>query len=584
MSKKYYIGLTSTFHDPAMAIVDDKGEVVFAEATERYLQTKRAMGCPADPIVWSQKIIEKYCDPSAEFHIATSWSKKYVKTINRLNFFGFLNQNPNSRKNKLMFKKLIKTQLPDHNLVWMTKKMLASNIQTGSTFERELRVNFDVKKIATSKFEHHLCHAASGVYASGFEDALCLIIDGMGEKGSISFYTYQNNKLELKGMHVGFESLGFFYAFLTYLCDFDPIEGEEWKVMGLAAYGKMNEKYKESLHSILEIKGTKIKFKSTPDKIDQIFKSIHNDINNGEDSFQKRADLAFTGQFLFSEYVLELINNIAPLTTSKNLVFAGGCALNSSFNGKIIPNTRFENLYVPTAPGDDGTSLGAAYLAFQQDNPTKTLPKRLLSPYLGSEISDKEIKLFIEFSGYEKIKHFPGMVHSETAKLLAEGKLIGWAQGKAEFGPRSLGNRAILADSRSEKMKEAINARVKFREEFRPFAPSILAEYGDDFFENYQESPYMERTLRFKEGVKEKVQAVVHVDGTGRLQTVKKEWNEKYHSLISSFHELTGVPVVLNTSFNVMGKPIIHSFNDALTVFFNSGLDVLVVNDYIIYK
>lgn len=584
MSKKYYVGLTSTFHDPAITILNDKGEVVFAEATERYLQTKRAMGCPADPIVWSQKIIEKYCDPSAEFHIATSWSKKYVKTINRLNFFGFLNQNPDSGANKLLFRRLIKTQLPDHNLVWMTRKMLASNIQTGSTFERNLRVNFKVNKIVNHQFEHHLCHAASGVYASGFDDALCLIVDGMGEKGSISYYTFDNNELKLQGMHVGFESLGFFYAFLTYLCDFEPIEGEEWKVMGLAAYGKVNQKYRALLDEILSVSGGKIKFKSTPEKMDQIFKTIHTDINTASDSFVRRADLAHTGQQLFSEYVLALIHSIQSVTSSKNLVFAGGCALNSSFNGKIVPNTRFEQLYVPSAPGDDGTSLGAAYLAFKKDNPGKKLPKALLSPYLGSEITDKEIKGFIEFSGYEKIKHCPGTVHQETAKLLAQGKLIGWAQGRAEFGPRSLGNRAILADPRTDQMKEAINARVKFREEFRPFAPSILAEYGEAYFENYQSSPYMERTLKFKEEAKHKVPAVVHVDGTGRLQTVRKEWNEKYHQLITAFHELTGVPVVLNTSFNVMGKPIIHSFNDALTVFFNSGLDALVVNDYIIYK
>lgn len=567
----------------AIAILDDQGSVVFAEATERHLQSKRAIGCPADPIVWSLKVIEKYCDPSAEFHIATSWSKRFVTTLNLFNFFGFLNQNPDSGASKL-FRRLMKAQLPDHNMTWMFRKMVASNIQTGSTFERNLRVNFNVNKIANHRFDHHLCHAASGVYASGFDDALCLVVDGMGEKGGVSYYTFSENGLHLKGTHVGPESLGFFYVFITHLCDFEPLHGEEWKVMGLAAYGKENQKYRSLLDELLSVSGSTIKAKSGPARVDKIFKTIHADINTAEDSFQRRADLAHTGQQLFTEYMLSLINNIQSVSTSNNLVFAGGCALNSSFNGKVVANTRFENLYVPSAPGDDGTSLGAAYLAFKKDNPGKNPPKALLSPYLGSEITDKEIEGFINFSGYEKVRRCPGAVHLEAAKLLAQGKLIGWAQGRAEFGPRSLGNRAILADPRTEQMKETINARVKFREEFRPFAPSILAEYGEAYFENYQQSPYMERTLRFREEVKSTVPAVVHVDGTGRLQTVRKEWNEKYHQLISAFHELTGVPVILNTSFNVMGKPIIHSFNDALTVFFNSGLDALVVNDYVIYK
>jgi carbamoyltransferase len=585
MSKKYYIGLTSTFHDPAIAIVDDMGEVLFAEATERYLQTKRAMGCPADPIMWSQKLIKKYCDPNAEFHVATSWSNQYVKSLNRLNFFGFLKQDPTNRLNKILFNKIIKTQLPDHNLVWMTKKMLASNIQTSATFERNLRVYFGVEKIKNYQFEHHLCHAASGVFASGFNEALCLIVDGMGEKGSVSYYTFENNTIKKQGAHIGFESLGFFYAFLTYLCDFDPIKGEEWKVMGLSSYGKINQSYYDLLDSILFVDGAKIKFKSSSEKMKTIFSYIHNDINASPlTSFEKRASLAHTGQLLFTKYVTNLIRSLEGISKTKNLVLAGGCALNSSFNGKIIGNTKFEKLYVPSAPGDDGTSLGAAYLAYKKDNPKAILSNNLLTPYLGSTINDEDILNFITYSGYQKIKHYPDHVHIETAKMLAQGKLIGWAQGRAEFGPRSLGNRAILADPRSENMKEKINASVKFREEFRPFAPSILDEFGSEYFENYQESPYMERTLLFKKEVYHRVPAVVHIDKTGRLQTVKEEWNQKYHQLLTSFYEITGVPILLNTSFNVMGKPIIHSFNDALNVFFGSGLDALVINDYIIYK
>ena len=189
-----------------------------------------------------------------------------------------------------------------------------------------------------------------------------------------------------------------------------------------------------------------------------------------------------------------------------------------------------------------------------------------------------------EFGSLKKLRHLPGTIHKEAAILLAQGKLLGWVQGQSEFGPRALGNRSILADPRSANMKDRINTLVKFREEFRPFAPAILHDFGEEYFENYQESPYMERTLKFKKEVVNKVPAVVHVDYTGRVQSVKREWNTKFYDLIEAFYRLTGIPLLLNTSFNVMGKPIIHSLEDAITVFFTTGLDVLVIEDYIIEK
>jgi carbamoyltransferase len=190
----------------------------------------------------------------------------------------------------------------------------------------------------------------------------------------------------------------------------------------------------------------------------------------------------------------------------------------------------------------------------------------------------------VAFGRLEKLKHLPDTVHQEAARLLAEGKLVGWVQGSAEFGPRALGNRSILADPRPPDMKDKINSLVKFREEFRPFAPSILDEFGEEYFENYQVSPYMERTLKFKESAKKKVPAIVHVNATGRLQSVRREWNPRYYDLIKSFFELTGVPMLLNTSFNIMGKPIIHSVEDAIGLFYTTGLDALILEDYLIEK
>jgi carbamoyltransferase len=190
----------------------------------------------------------------------------------------------------------------------------------------------------------------------------------------------------------------------------------------------------------------------------------------------------------------------------------------------------------------------------------------------------------LRFGHLQNIRHLPGTFYQEAARLLAEGKLIGWVQGRAEFGPRALGNRSILADPRPADMKDRINALVKFREEFRPFAPSILHEHGDEYFEHYQESPYMQMTFTFRPEVREKVPAVVHVDNTGRVQSVRREWNERYYQLISEFYRLTGIPLILNTSFNVMGKPIMHTVEDALGIFLTTGLDALVIDDYLIEK
>jgi carbamoyltransferase len=190
----------------------------------------------------------------------------------------------------------------------------------------------------------------------------------------------------------------------------------------------------------------------------------------------------------------------------------------------------------------------------------------------------------VKFSGFKKLEYLPRRIHEQTAQLLAQGQIIGWIQGRAEFGPRALGNRSIVADPRPRDMKDKINRRVKFREEFRPFAPSILDENGAEYFVNYQTSPYMERTLLFRPEVRKKVPAVVHVDNSGRLQSLKRSWNPRYYDLVFSFYKLTGIPLILNTSFNIMGKPIIHSVEDALGVFLTTGLDALVIDDYLIQK
>jgi carbamoyltransferase len=279
-----------------------------------------------------------------------------------------------------------------------------------------------------------------------------------------------------------------------------------------------------------------------------------------------------------------LLKNLAAMGLSENLVLSGGCGLNSSYNGMILERTPFKQLHVFAAPADDGNAIGAALLAYRRDHPEWVPTPAVHSPYLGSSLSREVLKNMVRFDGGKHVTEHQGTIHKVAAKALAEGKIIGWAQGRAEFGPRALGNRSILADPRQPDIKDRINGRVKFREEFRPFAPAILHEYGPEYFEHYQDAPYMERTLRFRPEVIDRVPGVVHVNRTGRLQTVRREWNEQYYDLVKEFHALTGVPVVLNTSFNVMGKPIIHSVEDALAVLHTTGLDAVALEDYWVEK
>ena len=580
----YYIGLASTCHDPAIAIVDSNGQVVFAEALERYLQNKRAWDVQPDNFYQIVQLIESYCDPKAKFVVASTWSytnwQIYLYLL--LNYF-ILRQGNTKSLLRPSLEKASSFDLSVKTFDRLTLLHLLGLLKVGRNFAYQMRFVFNNDQIIFKRYQHHLTHAANACYASPFTDAACIVVDGEGEKGAVSIYSYKNGTIKTVQESKNFASLGTFYGTVTALCGFDWSKGEEWKVMGLAPYGKVDPELYEQMRSLLEVKGCCLK-QPSPSKLASLLCSIQSRALSASASYWDAVDIACTGQQVFADVMEELLNNLYKLGISDNLVLSGGCALNSSLNGMILEKTPFKALYVPSAPSDDGNAIGAALLAYYEDYPYKSSKTDWQSPYLGSTISEKSLDNMLRFSRIEHLRHLPGTVYLEAARLLSEGKLVGWVQGRAEFGPRALGNRSILADPRSSNMKSIINERVKFREDYRPFAPSILHECGDKYFENYQESPYMERTLRWHPEVREQVPAVVHTNGTGRLQTVKREWNEKFYNLICAFYEITGVPILLNTSLNVMGKPIIHSLEDALSIFYTVGLDALVIEDYLIEK
>lgn len=576
--KRNYIGLACTGHDNAIAIVNSEGKVVFAEATERHHQNKRAINTPPDDMIRIEEIIQEYCDDDAELVIAKTWSEHHLTIFKEETRLAQLRHAKYSQNEETQF-------LSENANIYDYVMSFVSNNVENSGKHLKFRCDTSIPHNTIFKhYDHHLTHAATGCYTSPFSEAVCVVVDGFGEGSSTAIYQYKDNQLErihINKMQGNIEkSLGVFYGTLCGLCGFDIWRGEEWKVMGLAPYGKFNQDIYDLMQQRFQVKNFDF---ICPDSGNEALTDLLSHARKPTQDALFIADLAHTGQQFFCDKLTELLENVHDLSLSKNLVLSGGCALNSAYNGKILALTNFENLHVYSAPGDDGNALGAALLAFNDDQPNRIQPS-LQTPYLGSNIKEETLDNIKAFSQLPYIQTNSTNIIKIAAKMLSEQKIIGWVQGNAEFGPRALGNRSILADPSSPLMKDKINSRVKFREEFRPFAPSILHNHGDQYFHNYQDSPYMERTLAFRKTVTKRVPAVVHIDGTGRLQSVRKDWNPKYHALIEEFFELTGIPLLLNTSFNVMGKPIIHSAEDALTVFHTSGLDAIFIENTIFIK
>lgn len=584
MKKNNYIGLACTGHDNALAIVNSKGEVVFAEATERHLQNKRATSAVPDDLIRVGKLVKEYCEPDADLVVAKTWSENAVPLLRQEydemgNYLELL-----QRREKTPAMDFMQMRLHDYRHI--LKFFTALVEQAGTHLEHVARTGLGLsstRKIETRGYDHHLTHAAVACFTSPFEEAACVIVDGFGEGTSCSFFRYKNGRLkEIRRAPGNMRwSLGSFYVTLTALCGFVHWKGEEWKVMGLAPYGKFDTKIYDLMCRYIKIDGLNI---VCPPEGVAALRELHKYARKPGQSVLEVADIAYTGQQVFSELMRELLQNFYNETKCKNLALGGGCALNSSWNGQILDQTGFDSLHLFSAPADDGNAVGAALLAYYKDHPDAKPRRAIHSPYLGSAMSKEALENLKRFSRIPRLEVVGDAIAKRAAELLAQGKIIGWVQGRAEFGPRALGNRSILADPRSADMKDKINALVKFREEFRPFAPSILHEHGGEYFFHYQESPYMERTLTYREEVRDKVPAVVHINGTGRLQTVREEWNPRYYRLLKEFFELTGVPVILNTSYNIMGKPIIHSVEDAISVFYTTGLDALAIEDILIEK
>jgi carbamoyltransferase len=577
------LGLACTGHENALALLDASGSILHAEATERPVQAKRAINIPADDLLRVGALIERYCADCDEIVVAKTWSSDALGKVKTdaskmLRAVAGLHANTDREWiNRVAFQATL----------W--ESLIGPNVQLAGSGIQRYCAN---RTIALEKraYDHHLTHAAYACHIAPLDEAVCVVFDGYGEGTHSSFFHYRDESLvplqvgrRVEQLHGSLASLGLYYGYTVCgLLGFDIVNGEEWKVMGLAPYGKFHEEFYEALKRFIRAEGYDL---TVGRDCGEAYRALQRFARQPGQSFLDMADIAYTAQHYFCELAVEVLGRLSDLNLSRNLVLTGGCALNSTLNGQLTTTTGFERVFIPPAPSDDGNAVGAGFLAMREDGISLKGKAANRSPYLGSSIDSAELQRYLRHgTALRPLAMEPSMLARFVARQLASGKIVAWVQGRAEFGPRALGNRSILADPRDPAMKDRINEIVKFREGFRPFAPSILHEHGEAYFEDYTFTPYMERTLKIKAGRQAEIPAVCHVDGTGRLQSVTRELNPRFHDLISSFFAITQVPVLLNTSLNVMGKPIVHSVGDALSVFLSTGIDLLVIEDVVFSK
>ena len=566
----YNLGISCYYHDSAAALLKD-GHVIVAVEEERFSRKKFDDDFP---------------------HKAIQWCLEEVGiTPDQIDSVAFYD------KPVLKFERLL------DNYIAVAPRGLYSFLDViPKWIHKRLWIKNDIKK-ALKGFkgeiifpEHHLSHAAHAFYTSPFEESAILTIDGVGEWSTTSLGYAKNNSITLTNDIRWPHSLGLFYSAFTYFLGFKVNEGE-YKLMGLSSYGKpkyydlildnlIDVKNDGSIHLNMEYFAFTYDKVMTNKKFSELF-GIPPRKKDGKTE-QIHYDIGASAQKILEDVLLKMANHVYEKFKIKNLCLGGGVALNGVANYRILKEGPFDNVHIPPSPGDAGSAVGAAqYLYYiYHKNPKITLKDntQLINEnvYVGPSFSDTEITQFLDSKNIPYESFDRESLLKKTAQLIADGKIVGWYQGKMEWGPRALGNRSILADPRREDMKDILNAKIKHRESFRPFAPSIMEEYASEYFDIDIPSPYMLFVTPVKKS--DIIPAVTHVDGTGRLQTVSKESNLLYYDLIKEFYKITGVPVIINTSMNVMGEPIVNTPEQAYQMIVKTDMDCIVMGNNLVRK
>ena len=589
------LGISAFYHDSAAALIVD-GEIIAAAQEERFSRKKHDPRYPFNAVKY---VLDE--------------GKIKLSSVDYIVFF---------EKPFLKFERLLETYMAfapkgfkSFSLsmpLWLREKLFQKKFLFDNLKQHDENFN-DITKIKFS--EHHYSHAASAFFPSPFKEAVVLTLDGVGEWATTTVSIGKDNKLDIiKEIHFP-HSLGLLYSAFTYYTGFKVNSGE-YKVMGLAPYGK--PKYKDLiLKELLDLKedgSFKLNMKyfnyatgltMTNKKFSNLFSHPIRDPKK-DLLTEFHMNIASSIQAVTEEVVLRLTRNIAKEYNVKNLCLAGGVALNCVANGKILKEKHFEDIWIQPAAGDAGGSLGAAlaYWHHELKKPRIDYKDKMKGAYLGPKYDDHHIEKILTDLKANFTKKNSDEISSIIAEEISDSKTVGWFQGRMEFGPRALGGRSILADPRSEKMQKELNLKIKFRESFRPFAPSVLREDVKDWFEIDYDSPYMllvsdvkkDKQIQMSEKDQELfgieklnikrslVPAITHVDYSARIQTVHKQTNPKFYNLIKKFKEITNCPVLVNTSFNVRGEPIVCSIKDAFNCFMGTNLDILVIENFVLYK
>jgi len=554
----YVIGISSYYHDSSVCLFKN-GELVFACEEEKFTGVKHDYRFPINALRY---IYKKYNIKKKDVEMVCYYEDPRIKLERVKNtFFRNFIESPIS-----VAKSLIRTKYNYWSL------------------GREL------KRLSDNIFysKHHDSHLYYSYYTSPFKDCVVLSVDGVGERETLSVAYVNKNSFKIIPLAVYPHSIGLFYSAMTSFLGFKPNEGE-YKMMGLASYGDP-EPYREKidnlvLHNCVSLKTNMIYF--TWDRDDLMFNEelielmgIENRLPE-EEITQEHKNIAASVQEKYEHVLFEILKDVHLFSDSKNIVLAGGCAYNGTANGKIKENTNFKNVWVPPAPSDAGSCIGACLNYFhQQKKPVRVHT----NPFLGPSFSEKEIHETIFHTkgvDYKKYRNRNSLI-DVVADELNKGKVVGWFQGGIEFGSRALGHRSILANPTLPDMKDKINKVIKKREAFRPFAPMVLFESQKKYFKSGDFVPYMNQVIKVKEEYVDKLPAVTHVDGTARVQSVNP-YNDIY-PLLKRFEEVSGYPILLNTSFNIKDKTMVLTPEDAMDTFLDTEIDILVMDNYLIRK
>jgi len=555
------IGISAGYHDSACCLMQD-GALVAAAQEERFSRLKHDKSFPRRAF--------RYCLEQAGITIAEidclAYYEDPCQKLGRQIWMG-LAPTPSASRREAILDRLAKLK-PQQAI----RQLLG--------YEGPLEI-----------FDHHLSHAASSFYFSGFEEAAIMTVDGVGDWPTTTYGSGKGSQIE-RFEQVDFpDSLGFFYSAITSYLGFEVNDGE-YKVMGLAPYGKPI--YAEQIRELVELLPTGqyrlnmkyFAFLSEDFMYSEPLSALLGQPPREPESEirQFHQDVARSAQFVLEEILLEKARYLHRQAPSENLCMAGGVALNCVANRRLLKDGPFKRLFVQPAAGDAGGALGAAALAHVRLTDERPANKKLEQVYLGPGFSSSEVHDFLQSTSarYEDYRGREKELIRVTAEHLAKGKVIGWFQGRMEFGPRALGGRSILADPRRPEMRDRINALVKMREAFRPFAPAVLESRTTEHFELDHSSPFMLETCQVKSSLE--LPAIEHVDGSARVQTVDPRVNPRFAALLEEFHRRTGCPILLNTSFNMRGEPIVCTPVDAIMCFVRSKIDILVVEDFIIER